>query len=250
VTAPAVRRVRAPAWRAAGSPPLASELEHVAAVAVEGFLDQATCRDWARRVRAARRDWVADFDGEQFALGRAFYTHLETDRSCDYFRDPAGSDRTVERHLPGMQAAMRSLFAALVGGAVRQRLGFCGPGVHVFPAGEKVARAGGVVHFDVEGLSPLALARRSRALTLIVCIQPPRWGGGLRLWDRTYGGTEEVTEKDLAAPARTYRYEAGAALLMESYRLHQIRPFRGKRDRITATMHAVETDRGVWETWF
>jgi hypothetical protein len=46
------------------------------------------------------------------------------------------------------------------------------------------------------------------------------------------------------------RCEAGDAVLIDSRRLHQIRPFRGKRDRISITLHAVEVDRGVWETWF
>lgn len=220
------------------------------AVALRGAVDANRCRAWVRGVKRARRDWNADFRGEQYALGRAFYTHYETGQSALYFRDAARSDARVERALPGMQAFTRDLFARMTGGSARQRRDFCGPGVHVFPAGENVARRGGVVHYDVEGLSPLHIERRHAALSLVIMLQPPSWGGGLRLWDATWHGAEEPDEEDLARPFVTHRYEAGEALLMESYRLHQIRPFRGALDRISITLHAVEVDRGQWDTWF
>ena len=219
-------------------------------MAIEGAMEAERCREWASRVLGAEKDWVADFGREQFALGRAFYTHYETGRSALYFRDARASDARVEHHLPGMQRAVLALFERVTGQKARPRLGFCGPGVHVFPAGEKVARSGGVVHFDTEGLTPLQLERRARALSLVVMLQPPEWGGGLRLWSAAYRGRDELTPADLATPSFTYRYGPGSALLMSSYRLHQIRPFRGPRARISVTVHAAEVDRGVWETWF
>jgi len=237
-------------WQADGCPPLLERLSGAAAVLVRQALPQEVCSAWVERVRRARRHWVSDFGGEQFALGRAFYTHLETDRSALYFRDAAASDQRVERHLPGMQALVRSTLGQLLGGAVRPRLGFCGPGVHVFPAGGQVARKGGVVHFDVEGLTPLQLRRGHRAMTLVWMLQPPAWGGGLRLWDSLHAGSEHPSVEQLAAPQRTARYGAGDVLLSDSRRLHQIRPFRDDRDRISITTHAVEVDRGVWECWF
>ncbi len=245
-----VRRLSARHWAAAGSPELLSGLEDELAVAVDGAVELATCRQWARAVMAARTDWVADFGNEQFALGRAFYTHLETGRSALYFRDAAQSDARVERHLPGMQARILALLAKMLGATVRRRYGFCGPGVHVFPAHEKVARAGGVIHYDIEGLTPLHLQKRARALSLVVMLQCPEWGGGLRLWDACWRGRDEPNARDLAARHATHRYRPGTALLMDSYRLHQIRPFRGKRHRISITLHAAEVDAGVWEAWF
>ena len=61
---------------------------------------------------------------------------------------------------------------------------------------------------------------------------------------------ENATRADLASPRRLVGYRNGDALLMSSYRLHQIRPFRGDLDRVSITLHAAEVDRGVWETWF
>ncbi len=43
---------------------------------------------------------------------------------------------------------------------------------------------------------------------------------------------------------------AGDAVLLSSYRLHQIRSFRGRLDRISITAHGVEVDPGIWELWF
>jgi hypothetical protein len=44
-------------------------------------------------------------------------------------------------------------------------------------------------------------------------------------------------------------YEAGDLVVLDSYRLHQIQPFTGGVDRISATCH-VAFASGVWESWF
>ena len=221
-----------------------------AGVGVRGAVDEATCARWVEAVVRARSEWTADFGGEQFSLGRAFYTHLETDQSEAYFRDAAASDARVERSLPGMQAAMRELFASMVGGVARARRGWCGPGVHIFPAGGEVAERGGVVHFDIEGLTEKHARDGRPALTIVVMLQPPDSGGGLKLWDVRYRGRERATRAELAKPSVTASYEPGTAILIDSYRLHQIQPFGGTRDRISITIHGAEVDAGVWETWF
>jgi hypothetical protein len=211
---------------------------------------EAEARALARSVLAAEDRWTSDFGGEQFALGRAFYTHLETGRSREYFAGAAAADAAVEDVLPGVQARMLALLAALLGAEVRRRPGFCGPGVHVFPAGSKVAREGGVVHYDLEGLTEHQKARGHRAVTLVWTLQPAEWGGGLRLFNMLYDGQPD-TDLDPDSLARvTVRAEAGDALLIDSWRLHQIRPFRGRAARVSITLHAAEVDRGMWETWF
>jgi hypothetical protein len=227
-----------------------ASLDRHAAVVVREAHAIADCHRDAARVLEARSRWTSDFAGEQFTLGRAFYTHLETGRAGVYFANARRADDEVETVLPGLQEEMRRLYGRLVGGTARARLGFCGAGVHVFPAEGKVARAGGVVHWDVEGLPPLALERSSRAMTLVVMLQPAHWGGGLRIWDALWDGHDEPDDAALEAPHRTLRYRAGDAMLMSSYRLHQIRPFRGALDRLSVTLHGVEVDRGVWDTWF
>lgn len=247
---PRISWTRAADWRARGEPALASSLTHGLAAGVRGLWSAEACATAAVEVVRRRSAWTADFGGEQFALGQAFYTHLETGRAAEYFRNAGRSDALVEATLPGMQAAVRALFGRLAGGRVRARTGFCGPGVHVFPAGEKVAREGGVIHFDTEGISPVHLERRARALTLVIMLQPATRGGGLRVWDVRYRGRDAATAAELRRTAMTTLYRAGDALLLESYRLHQIQSFSGQRDRISVTLHGVEVDADVWETWF
>lgn len=237
-------------WERSGHPPLIDRLEGALAVGLRGVWPEDRCADLVRRIEAARPAWTADFGGEQYALGRAFYTHLETGKADLYFAGAAASDATVEGVLPGLQSEVCALAGAMLGGTTRPRPGFCGPGVHVFPAGEKVAGEGGVIHFDTEGLTPRHLARRARAVTLVVALGLPDRGGALRLWDIRYAGRDAPTEDELASPSSAAHYRPGDALLLDSYRLHQIEPFRGTRDRITATVHAAEIDDHTWETWF
>lgn len=237
-------------WHAQGSPALLEHLRTAAAVTVRNAVDEATCQQWVARILEAQNEWIADFGGEQFALGRAFYTHYETGRSDVYFRDASRSNALVERVLPGMQDMIRNLLGRMVGGNARLRRGFCGPGVHIFPARENVASKGGVIHYDMEGLSPLHVQRRAPAMSLVLMLQPPTWGGGLRLWNSLWHGADEPDDEEIAGPHITHRYQVGEVLLMESHRLHQIRPFRGTLDRVSITLHAVEVDRGQWDTWF
>ncbi len=219
-------------------------------LALADALPRDICARWSAAVLAARAAWTVDFDGDQFALGRAFYTHLETDRAQAYFAGASASDALVESHLPGMQDGVIDLHRALLGGEVRRRPRWCGPGVHIFPAGGWLAQRGGVTHFDTEGLSEHQMEHDARALTLVIMLQPAETGGGLRLWDVVHEGHDEPTPEELAQPSEIVDYEVGSALLLDSYRLHQIQSFGGQRHRISITAHAVEIDEGVWEVWF
>lgn len=234
----------------AGRDAVLDRLDAHLGLALTGALPRDTCARWSAAVLAARAAWTVDFDGDQFALGRAFYTHLETDRAQAYFTGAAASDALVEAHLPGMQAHVIDLYRALLGGEVRPRARWCGPGVHIFPAGGWLAQRGGVTHFDTEGLSEHQMEHDARALTLVIMLQPAETGGGLRLWDVVHEGHDEATPEELARPSAIVAYEAGDALLLDSYRLHQIQSFGGSRDRISITAHAVEVDDEVWDVWF
>ncbi len=205
---------------------------------------------WVRGTCAARPEWTSDFGDDQFSLGRAFYTHLEQGRSAAYFADAAASDARVERCAPGLQSSMRALAARLTGGQVHPRRGWCGAGVHVFPAHGHVALRGGVIHFDTEGLTDHQLSLGTRALSLVCMLQPPVTGGGIRIWDVEYEGEDAVAEEALGAPSGTAVYGVGDAVDFDSYRLHQIQPFDGELDRISATLHLAEIDSGHWESWF
>lgn len=239
VAAPTVRDADAPAAPTATEP----------AVRVRGRLDAASCARIVEGVYAARDHWVEAFGGLQFSLGRAWYTDLEMGREDAYFAEAPMRNALVERYAPGLQRWMRRLVRAAVGRPVVQREGWCGAGVHIFPAGGWAAHRGGDIHFDTEGLSPEQLAARAPALTVVVMLQPPVAGGGLRLWDAVYAGADEPSPEQLARPSVTATYGVGDALIFDSYRLHWIEPFTGDRDRISVTLHAVRVGE-IWESWF
>jgi hypothetical protein len=207
------------------------------------------CAEWVRGVYAARSTWTPNFDGVQFTLGRAWYTHLEEDCADEYFAAAPRSDALVREFAPGLQERMLALSTELVGAPVAPRPGWCGAGVHIFPAGGWLAEHGGDLHFDTEGLVDDVGAP---AISLILMLQPPERGGGLRVWDASWRGRDDapwVTRAAAESPSVTVEYSAGDLVAIDSYRLHQIQPFTGARDRISATAHLVQTDAG-WRLWF
>jgi hypothetical protein len=224
-------------------------LETHLCVRVPRTFDATTCAEMVRGVYASREEWTHDFDGEQFCLGRAWYTHLETDRVAEYFADAAATDARVEKYCPGLQRRMRELIGRAIGASVVARRGFCGPGVHVFPAGGWVAENGGEIHFDTEGLAPAHARARNPAITCVLMLQPPESGGALRLWDTSYAGSDAVTDAMVERPSYDADYQLGELVILDSYRLHQIQPFGGALDRVSATCHAAYV-AGQWEAWF
>jgi hypothetical protein len=198
-----------------------------------------------------RDAWNEDFDGEQFSLGRAWYTHLEQGKSQEYFAGARASNLLVERLVPGLVRAMHERVATLVGAPTAQRRGWCCPGIHIFPAGEWVAQHGGVIHADIEGLPPDHAQAQAPALSFVLMLQPPEEGGGLRLWDRFHRQDDALDPAQVAGiPQATVGYEAGDLVVFDSYRLHQIQPFSGALPRLSMTAHAALLHPARWDLWF
>jgi hypothetical protein len=224
-------------------------LEQQRHVQIGARLSRSLVKDVTQRVLEAEHLWTPAFKGAQHSLGNAWYTHLESGKERLYLRDAAKADAHVERVLPGLQAGVRALFEAFVDAPVRQRPGFCGAGVHIFLPDCPVARKGGSVHFDLEGLRSES-ERRARALSLVVMVQNADAGGGLRLWEARYTGRIRPSKREREAPYETVTYACGDAVFFESQRLHQIEPFRSKRARISITAHACKCEDGTWQAWF
>jgi hypothetical protein len=223
-------------------------LDQHLAVQFEGVLSRRACVNAARGVYAGRAAWVPNFDGVQFTLGRAWYVHLETDREDEYFEGAAESDAHVERFVPGLADQLLAMMSTFLGAEVTRREDWCGPGVHIFPAGEYVSHHGGDVHFDCEGLTEEQLAAHADAVTVILMLQPAAQGGGLRVWNKVYED-EETEEAPGSAASEVVAYGAGDLVFIDSYRLHQICPSGGPLDRISMTAHAVWNGER-WEAWF
>lgn len=238
----------------AASGAIVEHLGRYRAIGWRGAVSRGDAARWSTGVLAARSRWHGDFGGEQFTLGRAFYTHLEEDRLADYFREARSADADVERAAPGLQARMREIVAQITGGRVTSRPDFCGAGVHIFPADEKVARAGGVVHFDLEGLPKSFLRSGQRAITVVLALEEA-FGGGLRFWNTRYDPAARTDEAQIAAcaaprDAEVLRAAPGDIVAFDSFVLHQIEPFTSDSPRLSATLHAMQLATNTWETWF
>ncbi len=224
-------------------------LREARALHLPELLERGAAQAMAQQVMAARERWTEDFGGAQFSLGRAFYTHLETGRERHYFKNAPQADARVEAALPGMQAGVRALLAAFVSEPALPRPAFCGPGVHVFLPGCEVAKKGGSVHFDLEGLRDDA-ERSSPALSLVIMLQPAEVGGRLRMFPGRFSGSLRAAAAECKALFEPLDYAAGDAIVFESQRLHQIEPFAGASPRISITAHALRRPAGYWEVWF
>ena len=219
------------------------------AVSYKGVLTKDECDIFTDRVYAAKDHWIENFGGAQYTLGRAWYTDLEQDREDEYFARAIESDALLERVAPGLQQRMYDLVGTVVGAYVEQRDGWCGPGVHVFPPMGDVARRGGDIHFDTEGLTEDQLAARAPALSFVLMLQPAETGGSLRVWDSKFEGDAAPAAPSPQLRSGVASYQAGDLVVFDSYRMHQIQSFSGTLDRISITAHAVWT--GVhWEVWF
>lgn len=229
------------------------ELDNSAALCIKHAVGDEQCASWVKSIYAQRDQWVSDFNAVQYSLGRAWYTHYEQGRSRDYFLGAKQSDQLVQTTTPGLQETLVSLTQQIVNGEVRQRQGWCGPGVHIFPAGKSVSHSGGDIHFDLEGLTEAHAAAQKPAYSLILMLQAPLTGGGLKLWDVYFDGERsdlELDDDELDCETTLFEYKTGDLLIVDSYRLHQIQPFSGDVDRISATAHIAQKGTNRWEIWF
>jgi hypothetical protein len=251
VTAPrtGIARVSGQALRSGSAEPLSSLLERNLGVIYRGAITREECEAFVDCVYEAREHWIENFGGASFTLGRAYYTDLEQGREATYFEQAESSDAIVERVAPGLASRVYDLFGAAVGAWVEQREGWCGPGVHVFPPLGGVAREGGEIHYDTEGLLDAELAVRAPAVTCVLMLQPAEFGGGLRVWDQCARGDERVQLPEPGVRSEIIHYAPGDLAVIDSYRLHQIMPFGGAAERVSATAHAVWTGQR-WEVWF
>ena len=74
-------------------------------------------------------------------------------------------------------------------------------------------------------------------------------GGGLSVWDAKWEGSDDVTDAMLSRPSASIDYAACELAVIDSYSLHQIEPFGGEVDRVSATVHALKNGER-WEAWF
>lgn len=230
-------------------PTLWHQMQKYAALHIQSVLPINACEDIVRKVYEHTEHWNSDFDGLQFSFGQAYYPHLEAGTTDTYFEKVEVSDRMFNQALPGLQEFAMKLLSSIVGGYVQQREGWSGPGIHIFPIDGYAAKNAGEVHFDLDGISDKDRMALSPAVTLIVMLQPPSTGGGLKVWNTKYAGFDALELNIETIENSILEYKIGDVVAINSYTLHQIQPFTSTVDRISLTVHSIFNGE-CWDCWF
>lgn len=231
-------------------------LQQSAAVIFRQFFSAEESHSITDTIYHLKEFWHPNYGGEQYSLGRVWYTHVDEGIKDEYVRGAEESNRIIESHFPGLYERIRT-FCAIIqqGEPVALRKGWAGPGFVIFPANGRCAEIGGDIHYDWEGLTDGQLDDpKAEAYSFISMLQKPHTGGGLRIWNMFYDRVrkrEELVPKASppAAESLVIDYEIGGLLVIDSFRLHQIQPFGGEIDRICLTFHTARYQDG-WYVWF
>lgn len=230
-------------------PLLWHQMQGFAALHIQSVLPKEICEDIVAKVYKNKDHWNSDFEGLQFSFGQAYYPHLEAGTTDEYFEKVPTSDEQFNQALPGLQEMAMGFLSTVVGGYVQQREGWSGPGIHIFPANGYAANNAGEVHFDLDGISDSDRIALSPAVTMILMLQPPTSGGGLKVWNTKYAGRNADELKLESIPSAIIEYGVGDLVFINSYTLHQIQPFESNNDRISLTVHSIYNGE-CWDCWF
>lgn len=131
---------------------------------------------------------------------------------------------------------------------------WCHSGIHI--AGRN---RGGSQHADFEGLAPypeMMFDPATRAYSVMLSIQRPRFGGGLQVWPGRLSGSHDDAEweRHLQQQPRALDYPVGTLTIIDSFLVHRIQPSFtwGHHYRMVGVMHFLyrEEPEPHWEYWF
>jgi hypothetical protein len=236
---------------------LAQTLRVASAAKREAFLSHEQCRSAAAKLGELRPLWSRDYDGEQFSYPDNFYARANDGGVSRYFSRAADANDAMVEHFSEARSLLLAYLGRLLPGReVRVRPGWLGPAFVIFPAGEFLSREPGPVHIDLEGLAEMDLQSGETTFFSVICmIQPPDEGGGVRVWNRCFGGDRSFEDQFLdqakAEPeaAVELAYQVGDLFAINSLSPHQILQFGGARDRITLNAFAAADSRSC-NVWF
>ncbi len=230
-------------------------LENSLAVCFEHFFSQKEVADILARFYKARHLWTSGFDGEQFALGEVWYHYRDTDGLFeDYTAKAADSIKTFNTILPTLYPKIVTFLRQVLAPApVDFRDGYAGPGIVIFPPDEYVAKNGGPLHYDWEGLLPEEYKNnQTEAYSFVSMLSKPQTGGNLRIVDTMYDPSRDDNMGDLIITGMKeceVDYLPGEMWMFRSMMAHGIQSFTGEKDRVCLTFHLLKRDE-KWLLWF
>jgi hypothetical protein len=234
-------------------------LEDTLAVVFQGIFSLEENQEIVSKIYSLKNLWVPSYEGEQYALGRVWYAHVDDRIQDNYFERAIESNKMIETHFPGLYQKLCNFCSKIqMNEPVRIREKWAGPGFVIFPAHEYCAKEGGGIHYDWEGLTEEQRNNSdTEAYSFISLLQKPERGGGIRIWETKYDPSRKEESlkpsidilPDPGAKNVLIDYQVGDLLLINSLSLHQIQPFEGDADRITLTFHIAKNSES-WHIWF
>lgn len=235
---------------------LESILKEVPAAKISGFLTPEECEEIALRLKALESSWSKDYGGEQYSFPNNYYARANDGGASSYFDGSSFGNEIMAAQFGGVLEKLLAVIRLLLPGfEVKSRTGWQGPGFVIFPANELLSRESGPVHIDLEGLvAPQVDFIRALCFSVIIMIQTPESGGGVRVWNRPL--TASVTEEALLLAAKecpdesaVINYGVGDLVIINSLSPHQILKFDGNRARISLNAFAI-AEQNQCLIWF
>lgn len=227
------------------------------AIIFKDFFSPIELGNIVNKIYEIRDQWLPNYDGEQYSLGRVWYTHFDEKIDDEYFRNAEESKKMITSNFPGLYEKIIKLCTSIEKGAnISIRDGWAGPGFAIFPAHGRCAEIGGDIHYDWEGLTDGQLDdQNAEGYSFIAMLSKPESGGGLKIWDIKYDQARKQEElvawaESPDAPYTLIDYQLGDLVMINSFYLHQIQTFSGDIDRICLTFHIARHKENQWYIWF
>lgn len=225
----------------------------------KNFFTQQQVKNIVSAFYNARSDWSEGFKGQQYSLGEVWYHYAETNEGVETYREQAVNSRDIfEKHIPGLHAhILNFLCDTLNTSSVSIRDGWAGPGIVSFLSQNYVAKNGGGLHYDIEGLSVEEMTDPAFELySFVSMLQKPDSGACLYTWDKRYDHNDAKDRENspmmssVAGKKRAYiNYQLCDLWMFKGLNAHHIEKFTGDLDRICLTFHIAKRN-DHWDVWF
>ena len=202
-----------------------------------------------------------------YTLGVASYIEFckPADAHIEYYEKARRYNPLLKEYFSGLLENVRGTLESKLGEPVRYADDFAVPGFHIWLTDAIPTRPSASVHFDLQyqGLdwpSP-AEVEYDKPVSFTLPIKLPKRGGGVNVWDLSYGEITSLSEQgvpvnvDEMRSERTlfqYEYSLGRLVMHSGHFLHQIAPVPEVEpgdERITLQGHALRCG-GQWQVYW
>lgn len=202
-----------------------------------------------------------------YTLGVASYIEFckTEDAHIEYYDKARRYNPLLKEYFSGLLEHVRGTLERQLGQPVRYMEDFAIPGFHIWLTDAIPTRPSASVHFDLQyqrlNWPASGEVEYDKPVSFTLPIKLPKRGGGVNVWDLSYGEVTSLTEQkvpvdvDRMRGERTlfqYEYSLGKLVMHSGHFLHQIAPVPEVApgdERITLQGHALRCG-GQWQVYW